>query len=326
MSPIKDLHLVYEYLNEDGTFSEGDTITGTVSFTVTEATKVKGLMVKAKGDVNVHWTRGSGDSKKSYSAHERYFKVKEYLIAETGTDLPKGDHRFSFHLQIPQGDMPSSFKGIHGKIVYILEAKMSRSWRWPTTVKEELKFVSKNLLHLGQVMCPQSGSVDKETGVFSKRLVQMSATVDRKFCSPGDTISIVAQISNSSSKEMKPKFSLNQKVVYHASGSTQTDDQCLCKMIGEVITEKSERTVTCQMEIPPDVLYALHNCEHISVEHYLKVYLDISFAFDPEVVFPLGIVPSSMASLQPDEAAEPYSAWGAGAPGYSYFPPPAVPM
>nr|XP_033474985.1 arrestin domain-containing protein 2-like [Epinephelus lanceolatus] len=222
--------------------------------------------------------------------------------------------------------MPSSFKGIHGKIVYILEAKMSRSWRWPTTVKEELKFVSKNLLHLGQVMCPQSGSVDKETGVFSKRLVQMSATVDRKFCSPGDTISIVAQISNSSSKEMKPKFSLNQKVVYHASGSTQTDDQCLCKIIGEVITEKSERTVTCQMEIPPDVLYALHNCEHISVEHYLKVYLDISFASDPEVVFPLGIVPSSMVSLQPDEAAGPYSAWGAGAPSYSYFPPPAVPM
>lgn len=84
MSPIKDLHLVYEYLNEDGTFSEGDTITGTVSFTLTEATKVKGLMVKAKGDVNVHWTHGSGDSEESYSAHERYFKVKEYLIAETG--------------------------------------------------------------------------------------------------------------------------------------------------------------------------------------------------------------------------------------------------
>ena len=80
MSPIKDLHLDYEALNEEGTFSEGDIISGTVTFTLTEETRMKGLFVKAKGDVNVNWSDGDN----SYSAHKRYFKLKEFLIAENG--------------------------------------------------------------------------------------------------------------------------------------------------------------------------------------------------------------------------------------------------
>ncbi|XP_042344583.1 arrestin domain-containing protein 3-like [Plectropomus leopardus] len=154
MSPIKNFNLVYESLNEDGTFSEGDTISGAVTFTLTKQTKVKGLMVKAKGDANVHWTEGSGEDETSYSAHKRYFKLKEYLVPKNanGTALPEGVHHFKFRFKIPQGDMPSSFRGAHGKIVYMLEAKMSRSWRWPTEIQTEFKFVSKSLSHPGHLM------------------------------------------------------------------------------------------------------------------------------------------------------------------------------
>lgn len=84
MSPIKDFCLAYEALNEEGTFSQGDTIAGTVTFTLTEDTKVKGLIVKAKGDANVHWSEGTGDKRRSYNAHRRYFKLKQYLIEENG--------------------------------------------------------------------------------------------------------------------------------------------------------------------------------------------------------------------------------------------------
>ncbi|XP_042342106.1 uncharacterized protein LOC121942882 [Plectropomus leopardus] len=201
---------------------------------------------------------------------------------------------------------------------------MSRSWRWPTKVQQEFRFVSKSLSHIGQVMCPQSGSVEKEMGVFSKGQVQMSATVNTKVCSPGDTLSVVAKICNSSSKKMKPKFSLQQKTVYRASGSTNPSEKSLCKMVGETIAVNSEETVSCQLEIPDDVTHSLHNCELISVEHFLKVYLDISFATDPEVVFPLVIVPPSFVPPQPGEAVGPYCA--AGAPINNDFPPPAFPM
>ncbi|XP_028433608.1 arrestin domain-containing protein 2-like [Perca flavescens] len=217
-------------------------------------------------------------------------------------------------------DMPSSFKGIHGRIVYMVEVKVSMGWLRCSQLQTEFNFVSNSFSHLGHGMRPQSGSVGKEIGVFSKGQVQLSATVNTKVCSPGDTLSVDAKICNSSSKKVKPKFRLQQKTVYRASGSTNSSDQTLCKIVGETIALNSEETVSCQLKIPADAIPTLHHCEIISVHHYLKVYLDISFAFNPEVVFPLVIVPSSFARPYPGEAVGPYSA---GAPSYSDFPPPA---
>ncbi|XP_059192191.1 arrestin domain-containing protein 3-like isoform X2 [Centropristis striata] len=243
-----------------------------------------------------------------------------------GTVLPRGIHRFKFRFQMPEWCMPPSFKGKHGKIVYMLEAKISRSWHLSTVVRTEFKFFSKSFLHSALVnSVPQSGSVSKNIGVFSKGEVEMSATVNTKVCSPGDTLSVVAKICNSSSKKMRPKFSLLQRTVYKASGSTKTSDKSLCEMVGETIAQNSEETVSCQVKIPVDDIFTLDNCEIISVDSKLKVYLDISFAFDPEVVFPLIIVPSGFAALQPGEAVGPYPAGAFGAPSASDFPSPAFP-
>lgn len=81
MSPIKDFHLVYNALNSEEAFSEGDTVGGTVSFTLTKETKVKSILVKLKGQAYVSWDEGVGDDTRSYSDRRRYFKVKEYLVA-----------------------------------------------------------------------------------------------------------------------------------------------------------------------------------------------------------------------------------------------------
>ncbi|KAK2837406.1 hypothetical protein Q5P01_014618 [Channa striata] len=326
MSPIKNFSLTYEALNQEGTFSEGDALCGSVTFTLTKDTNVKSVFVKAKGDASVHWTEGSGDNRRSYSAHRRYFKVKDYLVLENpqGTVLPKGSHNFKFRLQIPDGDMPSSFTGHHGKIVYMLEAKLSRSWRWPSKIQEEIKFVSKSLQ--SGMDCPQSGSVYIETGVFSKGKVQMSATVNRKSCSPGDTLSVVATVTNSSSKTMRPKFSLQQKFVYRAGRATKKAEKTLCKVIGETLGQNSTETVSCQIKIPVDVICTLYNCDIISVDYFIKVYLDISFATDPAVVFPLAIIPSSLAAFHPDGALGVYPAGAIGGPSCSDFCPPAFPV
>lgn len=80
MSPIKDFHLGYNVLNSAETFSEGDTVGGTVSFTLTKETKVKSILVKVKGQAFVGWAEGTGDDRRSYNDHRRYFKVKEYLM------------------------------------------------------------------------------------------------------------------------------------------------------------------------------------------------------------------------------------------------------
>lgn len=82
MSPIKDFHLVYNVPNSEETFSEGGVVGGTVSFAVTKESKVKSILVKLKGDASVSWEEGMGDDTSRYSDHRRYFKVKNYLVAQ----------------------------------------------------------------------------------------------------------------------------------------------------------------------------------------------------------------------------------------------------
>uniref|UniRef100_A0A7N6F6W1 Arrestin C-terminal-like domain-containing protein n=1 Tax=Anabas testudineus TaxID=64144 RepID=A0A7N6F6W1_ANATE len=311
MSPIKDFNVTYETLNGEGTFSEGDIVPGTVSFTLTKDTKVKSIFVKSKGEAHVHWTEGSGDDETSYSAHRKYFKVKEFLVVENakgdcfqcmlivltslvGTVLSQGVHHFKFRFKIPEGDMPSSFKGLHGKIVYMLEAKMSRSWHWPTGLQKEINFVSK------------------------------------KICSPAfcqlTFYKLFLYVHKKVSINVLPKYNLQQITVYRAGSSTNSSCKSLCKIVGDTIAPNSEETASCQLQIPVDAIYTLYNCDIISVEYYVKVYLDIKFAIDPEIVFPLTIGPSSLTSFQPNEALGPYLAGAAGNPSYSDFPPPVFPV
>ncbi|CAJ1068526.1 arrestin domain-containing protein 3-like [Xyrichtys novacula] len=318
MSPIKEMRLAYVSPNKDNVFTDGDTVTGTLSFSLTEDTKVKSLGVKVAGRAHVSWHEGTGDRRRSYIANREYFKVKVKFVEKTsdGTVLPKGDHCHKFSLKIPHGNLPSSFKGFHGYVTYKLEAKMCRSWKLPTTEHVELKFVSRPTLNIGQ--SPISGSVEKGD-------VQMTATVDKSLCSPGDTFSVVAKICNNSSKKMKPKFNLIQRIIYRARASSRHSYLSQCKIVGETISSKSTETASCQLRVPYECTYTMNNCEIITVEYLIKVYLDIKFAIDPEIVLPVVIAPVKLASHF-NEAMGPYPAGPAVAPSYSDFPPPSFPM
>uniref|UniRef100_A0A8C1Z6P4 Arrestin-like N-terminal domain-containing protein n=1 Tax=Cyprinus carpio TaxID=7962 RepID=A0A8C1Z6P4_CYPCA len=72
---IKKLSLQYNQINESNTFSSGDIVEGRVVLEVTKEIKVNSLFVMLTGDAHVSWTEGSGDDKKTYSDHERYFKL-----------------------------------------------------------------------------------------------------------------------------------------------------------------------------------------------------------------------------------------------------------
>ncbi|XP_037536417.1 arrestin domain-containing protein 2 [Nematolebias whitei] len=322
MSPIENLTITCD---KEDAYSEGDTITGVLSFNLTKDTKVKSVSVKAKGEAYCSWTEGSGDDERSYSAYRSYFKEKHFVVPEdaTGSVLPKGIHHFKFRLTIPSESMPSSFKGLHGHIRYILQAKISRKWRWSSTATKEIDFASKSILKFSGTGCPQSGSVNKKVGVFSKGEVHLTASVNRDMCSPGDTLTAFAKICNTSSKSMKPKFSVLKKISYHAGGSTNFSHETLFKCVGDTIEPNSEATSSCNVVIPASAIYNINNCEIISVDYVLKVYLDISFRIDPVVVIPLTIAPPSLT--YPCEEVGPYPSGAFGVPSYSDFPAPLYP-
>ncbi|KAM9392526.1 arrestin domain-containing protein 3-like [Pholidichthys leucotaenia] len=329
MPSINSFTLTFDALNEWATFSEGDTIRGNVTLHLLKETPVQSLFVKAKGDAEVRWTTRTNDRTHTHTAHRRYFKEKQFLIPEDSKDtvLLQGIHVYTFSLAIPQGSMPSSFRGPHGKIVYRLEAKLSRSWRLDSTIEKEINFVSKSIPKLHSLMLQQVGSTAKELGLFSKGRVNMDVTVDKRAYAPGETMLIVAKVNNSSSSEMTPKFSFVRNVLYRATSSKKHECTVCLKVVDNNIKPKTEKEIRCAMKIPNDQMQTIQNCDIISVEYHLKAYLDISFAFDPEILFPVVILPRGFApGSQSGGAVSPYAAGAAGGPSNSDFPPPAAPV
>ncbi|KAJ8006161.1 hypothetical protein DPEC_G00125370 [Dallia pectoralis] len=208
MSSVKDFKLTYNAINEQDTFSEGDCIGGKITLELMKEVNVKSLFIKAKGDAEVDWTVRTKDLTRHYSAHKRYFKIKEFLINESPKDqtLPPGIHTFPFSLHIPERSMPSSFKGLYGEIVYKLEVKLVRGWLKTHEVKKEITFVSKEDLNPGLLMSPQHAVKNKSVGIFTSGQVTMDVQVERTGFIPGN-------LGYSFFHELRGKFSIG----YHPS-------------------------------------------------------------------------------------------------------------
>ena len=88
----------------------------------------------------------------------------------------------------------------------------------------------------------------------------------------GGKVAVTAKIKNNSSKDMTPKFSLKQKVMFHAQGRSRHSEYVLCKAGGAVIEKESEKTVHCALDIPHDQTLSIKNCDIISVDYQLKVW------------------------------------------------------
>uniref|UniRef100_A0A3B3TIZ4 Arrestin domain-containing protein 3-like n=1 Tax=Poecilia latipinna TaxID=48699 RepID=A0A3B3TIZ4_9TELE len=323
MPAVNSFTINYDAVNEEGTFSQGDTVTGQVILSLSKETKAQRLFVKAKGDANVHWTRKHGERTHTYSAHRRYFKLKEFLIPE-GTEgnvpnflsgfpetvLPEGTHVYKFSFRIPSENMPSSFRGSHGKIVYKLEAKLSRSWRMDSTAEKELNFVSKSFSNFNS---PQVGSTEKKMGMFSKGQVHMDATVNKTAYAPGETILMSAKVNNASSRDMTPKFSLVRSVQFRAQGDTKNKEYTVEKVTDKVVKPHTQHEV---------ITFYFKIC---ILETFWFLTIFKPFAFDPEIIFPVVIShPTLVFGANNTWPVGPYPVAAFGGPANSDFLPPAM--
>uniref|UniRef100_A0A3B3BKV6 Arrestin C-terminal-like domain-containing protein n=1 Tax=Oryzias melastigma TaxID=30732 RepID=A0A3B3BKV6_ORYME len=256
MPSVKSLTIEYDSLNEEGTFSEGDIMTGIVTLTLRKDTKVKSLFVKLKGDADVFWSETSEERNDEYSAHTRYFKLKQSVT-------PKDSDGES---------MPSSFRELDGNIVYKIEAKLCRSWRMDVTASKELPFISKFLPNI------QSPMVFKTSHPASTMM------------------ELVLSVKNSSSKKVTPKLSFKKTVTFYAKGTSKSSTEEISRMVFDSIEQNDEKELKCVMKIPANQAPSIQNCDIIKLEYTLKVYLDISLSFDPKIVFPITILHSDVVS------------------------------
>lgn len=342
---VKSLKVTYNPINDRNTFTSGDWVSGQVALEVAKDCKISSLFIKFKGKAEVLWTERHGQTTVVYHSKDKYFSIKHFFVHDKDTKgedhqtlvpsqggetynnvVAPGCHVYPFTFQFPPQALPSSFTGSVGKIVYLLEAKLSRSMKIPKKDSTKITFVTKaDLIGDPTLMIPQHDSKDKKMKFFTSGMVAMDVDLEKTGFFQGEGIKVMANIQNNSSREIKPKYCIYHKHSFFANGKRRLNTKDLIKEVGEPIPPSGHEKVTRVITIPPDAEPSISNCSILKVEYRLRVYLDVKYASDPEIKFPIVILPASQGAAQaPPPAAsgfgfQPFGnpnppAWGAVTP------------
>lgn len=84
---VKHFSVEYDRLNEQGTHSPGDVLSGKVTVVTSKELKVQSFLVRAKGKAKVTWYEQDGQAPTVHSNKKKYFYF-EHIILQ---DKNKGD-------------------------------------------------------------------------------------------------------------------------------------------------------------------------------------------------------------------------------------------
>ncbi|XP_018608565.2 arrestin domain-containing protein 3-like isoform X1 [Scleropages formosus] len=327
-SSVKSISISYDPINEQNTFSNGDVLTGWVVVVITKKTKIETLLVKVRGKAEVFWSESHGENTDYYHAKEKCLKLDQIILSrkkdENDIVLAPGNHVYQFAFQIPQGSLPSTFKGAHGSIQYKVEAKLSRSWRVPSRAKSPFTFQSKVDLCVQQLMSPQHETIRKKYNFLTSGIVNMNVNLDKSSYRQGDGLKVTVEVDNGTSREIAPKFCVTQKQNFYANGRRNLYMKKVVKAVGKPIPGKSQQMLVQVLDLPRDLSVSILNCKILKVEYKLRVYLNIPYAKDPELKIPFVVLPADYVFLpaaEPDLSV-PFSTFGDTG---KTNPPPAVP-
>ncbi|XP_005922950.1 arrestin domain-containing protein 3 isoform X2 [Haplochromis burtoni] len=328
------------FIRHDGrnSFSSGDQIIGHISFDLTKETKITSITMRLKGNVNVHWTAGGGggkqETRKRYSARLDFFDLKgvilqedrgmlllvlfgrsdtwqtnshrlcPFLIATRGTKLQLGTHVYPFTCQLPLGNFPSSFHGVHGKIAYTLTVGINRPWRMSKDFVTELKFVNHIDTNQPGLNAPLSGSnsVTPCSLWCNSSPVTLTVSVATKAFTPGETVKIFCEFSNPSSKTATPKVKLQQKQTFytHSKRNRKVAIKTLACVSGEPVgAQVSYVRTEIMLAIPSSASLTISECSILVVDYIIEVKLHVGALDEVVVLFPIILCDTPVQTYPP---------------------------
>ena len=285
--------------NPQGVYYAGQIVSGYVQLEITKELDLKGLTLKCVGAANVHWSesRGSGKNRRvvHFRSSERYVDVKLTIYGDgtTTTAMPIGKHHFPFSITLPV-NIPSSFQGDHGSVVYYLKAHIDRPWKIDTRIQLMLSVVA--LLDLNQrpgVTDALNTSGSKMFGCLCCKTGPLTATltIPKGGYVSGETIFINANIDNYSDKVMtKSSIKLIETDIFKTPRKQRTVKRTVVRHDKESIAPgASFQWSNIGILIPPlppsDLIY----CNIIDSVYSVELSVDPSgIGFDLDV--PLSIV------------------------------------
>ncbi|XP_023343512.1 arrestin domain-containing protein 17 [Eurytemora carolleeae] len=131
-SKMSDFEFEIEFLNPSNTF-QGEVLEGKIIISLDEPMTMSRVTIAFHGNASVSWVEGTGKEKQRRKDEETL--LKEEITVFNGPELGIGLHDLPFTFPLPT-DLPSSFEGSNGSILYYAEAVIVRSWRRDPSVRE----------------------------------------------------------------------------------------------------------------------------------------------------------------------------------------------
>uniref|UniRef100_A0A3B4WVW3 Arrestin domain containing 3a n=1 Tax=Seriola lalandi dorsalis TaxID=1841481 RepID=A0A3B4WVW3_SERLL len=132
---------------------------------------------------------------------------------------------------------------------------------------------------------PQAGTKDKTLCCWfcTSGPISLSAKIERKGYTPGESIQIFAEIENCSSRMVVPKAAIYQTQTFYAKGKMKEVKQLVANLRGESLSSGKTETWSGKMLKIPPVSPSILDCSII------RVYVDIPGAINLSLNLPLVI-------------------------------------
>ncbi|XP_062272710.1 arrestin domain-containing protein 3a isoform X2 [Scomber scombrus] len=207
------------------------------------------------------------------------------------TTILSGRHEYAFSLELPQTPLATSFEGKHGSVRYWVKAELHRPWLLPMKTKKEFTVFEHIDINTPLLLSPQAGTKDKTLCCWfcTSGPISLSAKIERKGYTPGESIQIFAEIENCSSRMVVPKAAIYQTQTFYAKGKMKEVKQLVANLRGESLSSGKTETWSGKMLKIPPVSPSILDCSIIRVEYSLMVYVDIPGAINLSLNLPLVI-------------------------------------
>ncbi|XP_068191595.1 arrestin domain-containing protein 3-like isoform X3 [Antennarius striatus] len=307
LAKVRALGIYFDSLNENNlpVFSGGDLVSGRVVVDVTGDVRVKRLDVTARGVAKVRWTESRNAAantaySQNYNEEVEYLHHYDTLIGEERdedcpeeglTVLHAGLHEFAFSFNLPQMALATSFEGKHGSVRYWMKAELHRPWLLPVKAKKEFIVFEHIDINTPVLLAPQAGTKEKTLCCWfcASGPISLSAKIERKGYTPGESIQIFAEVENCSSRVVVPKAALYQNQTFFAKGKGKQIQQLVSNLRGDPLPQgKSQSWEGKLLKIPP-VSPSILDCPIIKVEYALVVYVDVPGGLNLSLSLPLVI-------------------------------------
>ncbi|XP_069565547.1 arrestin domain-containing protein 3-like [Brachyistius frenatus] len=319
---VKHLSVEYVKVNERGTFSPGDIISGKVTVVTSKETKVQSFLVKAKGKAKVTWCEQEGQATVVHGNKKKYFHFEHIILQDKkkgdGSEFIRpGRNVYPFNFVIPNKDMPSSYQGKWGKITYSLRAQLTQSiWlvhrtktEFPFLTKSEFPFASKSEVIINGLKEQQQAT---SISFFGSGKITMNVTSEKMGLKQGEAMGVTVEVHNDSARRVTPKFYLCEKQTFVAQSKRMVHTSEIFFGTGDFVPAETSQTITKVLSVPPQLPPTFFNCCMMKLEYRLQVTLDVPLVRDSIIKLPLVIL---LGSPKPHQQKPKRSIWFRKFPG-----------